>query len=67
MYMAYDAGQHALIVLHSDFDHYGPESHTTAELYVIDDGIRKYAFGSEWIKGIKPLPYSPYTFDMKNA
>lgn len=68
LYMGYDEEHNALIVLYSDFDHYGPETYTRAEFYVIKDGLtEKYTFGSEWIKGRKQLPYSPYTFNIKNT
>lgn len=63
LFMAYDYSKEALIVLHADFDHYGPETATTCKLYRYEeDGIQAFSFISEWQRGLKRLPYDPYTF-----
>lgn len=65
LFMAYSQKHHALITLYSDFDHYGPETLTQGEIYLLDDkDIKLYTFTSEWLKGIRPLPYSHYTFNI---
>lgn len=63
LYMAYDVQQRMLITLYADFDHYGPETITNGRIYRIDkDKIIAYDFCSDWIKGLRKLPYSPHTF-----
>ncbi|MBQ9975193.1 MAG: toll/interleukin-1 receptor domain-containing protein [Clostridia bacterium] len=63
LFMAYDYTEEALIVLHADFDHYGPETATTCKVYRFDgDRIQAFSFISEWQRGLKRLPYDPYTF-----
>ena len=65
LYMAYDRKHRSLITLHADFDHYGPETYTRCEIYLFDGHhIRFYSFGSEWLRGLRQLPYSPYTFKL---
>lgn len=66
LYMAYDPERRILITLYSDFDHYGPETITKGRIYRIDkDRIKAYDFCSDWMKGLRKLPYSPYTFNIK--
>lgn len=66
LYMAYDVQQHMLITLYADFDHYGPETIIDGRIYKFDEGkITAYEFCSEWIKGLRELPYSPYTFQIQ--
>lgn len=63
LYLAYDSKSKLLITLYSDFDHYGPETITSGEIYKIEqDQIKAYPFCSDWLKGLRKLPYSPYAF-----
>lgn len=63
LYMAYDPDQRILIVLHADFDHYGPETITSGKIFRIQqDAITAYDFRSDWLRGRRELPYSPSTF-----
>ena len=66
LFMAYDAEHRALITLHADFDHYGPETCTKGEIYCFDGAeIEVGSFASDWVKGLRRLPYDPYTFHIK--
>ncbi len=66
VYLAYDSEKNILLTLHADFDHYGPETNTSVQIYKIEqDGIKSYKQYSDWHKGRKDLPYSPYTFNIK--
>ena len=63
VYLAYDDTSGLLLTLYADFDHYGPETITKAVAYQIGNhAIRSYSQSSEWLKGQRQLPYSPYTF-----
>ena len=63
LYLAYDEGRRALLSLYADFDHYGPETITRASAYHFDgETVLTATLMSEWLKGIRQLPYSPYTF-----
>lgn len=66
LYMAYDVQRHMLITLYADFDHYGPETMFTGRIYKFDkEKITAYDFSSEWIKGLRRLPYAPHTFQIQ--
>jgi hypothetical protein len=63
LFLAYDPACDGLIVLYADFDHYGPETLTSGTLYRSKNGeITAYPFASDWVRGLKALPYSPYSF-----
>lgn len=66
LFLAYDAKRRLIITLHSDFDHYGPETIIRGGVFRVDeDGIRSCAFTSDWLRGLRRLPYSPTTFKIK--
>ncbi|MBQ9745923.1 MAG: toll/interleukin-1 receptor domain-containing protein [Clostridia bacterium] len=66
LFMAYNAEHRLLLTLHSDFDHYGPETLLRGGVYRVDeDGIRACAFASDWLRGLRRLPYNPHTFNIK--
>ncbi len=61
VFSAYDADHRLLIVMHSDFDHYGPETIFTCTYFRIDeDGVRCCRVYSDWLRGRRVLPYTPY-------
>jgi hypothetical protein len=63
LYLAYDSKRKLLITLYADFDHYGPETATKCQIFKIEqDQIKTYTFYSDWLKGLRKLPYAPYTF-----
>ena len=62
LFLAYDSKRELLMTLYSDFDHYGPETITNVTLYKIEqDQIKAYTFYSDWLRGLRKLPYDPYT------
>lgn len=64
LFVAYDAAHKCLCVLHSDFDHYGPETCVLCDCYRIDgDAVRHASLYSEWVKGRRLLPYTPYVIN----
>lgn len=66
LYLACDFKRGMFITLYADFDHYGPETFTEGKIYKLgQNGIKVYGFCSEWLKGMRKLPYSPYTFSIK--
>ena len=66
LFMAYDAEHRMLTVLHSDFDHYGPETCTMCRMFSFEgDDISVSSFYSDWQKGLRKLPYHPYIFNIK--
>ncbi len=63
LFMAYDKALDVIVTLHADFDHYGPETATTCKIYKIEgNDIQVFSVISEWQKGLRRLPYDPYTF-----
>ena len=63
LFLAYDAHHRVILTLHSDFDHYGPESCISLQAFRNDpDGVRAVSYRSDWVKGLRRLPYGPYTF-----
>ena len=63
LYLACDESNRVFMTLYTDFDHYGPESMVSGTAFRIDaDGIRATAYCSDWVKGLRRLPYSPFTF-----
>ncbi len=66
LFMAYDEQRRALITLCAEFDHYGPETITQGRIYSIDgEKVLAQAFSSEWVRGMRKLPYSPFTFHIR--
>lgn len=66
LFLAYDSEHKCFITIYADFDHYGPETITTLKIYKTeDDKVTVSEHTSEWVKGLKKLPYGPYTFNIK--
>ena len=66
IYLAYDREGDALLVLHSDFDHYGVECATTLQAFRLEgESIRRVTKRSDWLRGRRDLPYNPYTFGIR--
>ncbi len=66
LFLSYDSKNRILISLHSDFDHYGPETNILVSFYRQDpDGVRELSLYSDWQKGLRRLPFHPYTFGIK--
>ena len=63
LYLAYDARNDLLISLHADFDHYGVETMTCCHMFrVKEEEITAYVLRSDWMRGLRALPYTPITF-----
>ena len=66
LFMAYDPDNKLLITLHSDFDHYGPETCIRGEIYLLEESsFRFHGFYSDWLRGLRRLPYGPPLFDIR--
>lgn len=66
IYLAYDREGDALLVLHSDFDHYGVECATTLQAFRLEgESIRCVTKYSDWLRGRRDLPYNPHTFGIR--
>ena len=65
LYLAYDPSRKLLITLNADFDHYGSETFISGKIYKVEGTqIKACGFQSDWLRGLRKLPYTPYTFRM---